>query len=194
MGMSSNLSRPLDSGRKDALGRTVRVSGTDAGRRSDAPPPPTETVEVDAADLAAGDTVLLWGEVEAVEPQAFGVKVRFASGKEWLAAPGVKASKVAADTAPVEAAPAASVAGPTVQEPERFPSVADQFRNLAAAGADPRRADYREAIRAQMLVNARQVVLARAGAPVRLAHLSDTPMRDWAPMVRERVRSQLAGS
>lgn len=49
--MSQNTARPLDSGRRDSLGRVVKVSGTDTANRSDAPPPPA----TDTDDGAPGE-------------------------------------------------------------------------------------------------------------------------------------------
>lgn len=56
----TGTSRPIDSGRKDAAGRTIRVSGNDTATRADAPPPPLNASETD--EVAA-----ILDEIEAQE-------------------------------------------------------------------------------------------------------------------------------
>lgn len=55
----SSQSRPLDSGRRDALGRTIRVSGAVTGMRADAPPPPLELTDEMVDAVRSGPQVLM---------------------------------------------------------------------------------------------------------------------------------------
>lgn len=69
-------SRPLDSGRKDALGRRVMVSGADVGVRADAPPPPERAIGVlnDGWNIPPEAIDAWWEKVDT--DQAGGVYVR----------------------------------------------------------------------------------------------------------------------
>lgn len=81
----SDQSRPLDSGRKDVLGRTVRVSGQDAAARADAPPPPVaqgdDAMVLDGLKRSAKKIVEAaksggW-EFDGIDPAGVGHTLRF---------------------------------------------------------------------------------------------------------------------
>lgn len=69
--MSSNQQRPLDSGRRDTLGRRVMVSGATVGGRAVAPPPPSK----------AG----LEGRDELIDAGRFAEALAVSSAKPWPA-------------------------------------------------------------------------------------------------------------
>lgn len=77
----SSTARPQDSGRKDALGRTIRVSGADVAARSDAPAPPVASTKVERGVWVRSDRHGHTGRVTAVHADCPESRRRGSPGK-----------------------------------------------------------------------------------------------------------------